>query len=674
MRSLLQFFFPALFFCSYVGAQPASSYWSNFSSARNVSDLIRTGTKPLYYNDQMHAASFVQRNMPSYHPPTWPASSAPGIIGFVTRLVPSWWSSTYYWDSTCIWANSAELASHAIGGIYNPPGSYSDTSAYLVGMGACTSTANAWSGSWFAGKLLRNYTSSVNVGSGEMQFFPNTAATGSMGVIHLPGFFSATGDGRVHCIAEAGFNVATQGSLQKGAVVITGTFDAATGTFKWKSDSLMCPAVMGSQRRSMDPSARMAWNESGTVGYVVFIGARQGATGSNAGWQPIVFKTSDSGASWNLLPPIDFESQGAAPLKSRLPAVGNATQTGSPVIPFFDVYEGVDIIVDENDRLHIAALIYSSLSAHPDSLQTHTTFFNSVDMESYTWPHTPGKRPYLYDFIGDGTTTWFYGIVDSLSSERPGAHVNENGFGYNPWDIDMTDTSKTEVSARIQLSKTPQGRHILFTWAESDTTTTTGQVLWNISPNIKARLLDASTYRLSDTEISITSAPVQNYNVYGFAFMHCTASQSHFKDSTTNSIDIVLPVSVTNNSSLHHNEPVSNYFKFADLSFSKLMHAFTSTIGPVGTATPVAGIYEKTGGIAGLNLYPNPFTDRLQIDWNRSAQPLLDLSIQNMLGQEVYHAAIASPGEINLEGLPPGMYSFRFSSGASRKAVKVMRR
>ena len=48
-----------------------------------------------------------------------------------------------------------------------------------------------------------------------------------------------------------------------------------------KKNHRICPAILKSDsKKSMDTEFQMAWNESGTVGYVVFIGSRIGDVNS----------------------------------------------------------------------------------------------------------------------------------------------------------------------------------------------------------------------------------------------------------------------------------------------------------------------------------------------------------------------------------------------------------
>src|SRR5262249_28725768 len=155
-------------------------------------------------------------------------------------------------------------------------------------------------------------------------------------------------------------------------------------------------------------------------------------------------------------------------------------------------------------------------------------------------PHLPGKRPYLYDFIGDGTGNWQYGIVDSLATEAPGTNNLMPGFAENPWDV--SNGSKLACDARLQLSRTPDGSHVIFTWSESDTSVTYMGTQWNTLPNIKARALETTNYTLSDTRLDLTDMdPHVSYR----AFHHFVSPRSSSATVASGTITIKLPATIT---------------------------------------------------------------------------------------------------------------------------------
>ncbi|MEI8137057.1 MAG: hypothetical protein WCH21_07025, partial [Bacteroidota bacterium] len=460
------------------GAASVSSF-SAFSSSYNIYGVTSSYAKPLQYNDNLNAVSFIQRRSATY------LGSPNNNTGVIVAMVSGNWGAN--WDSTCIYSGVANFGRYPQGSIYNPPGNTNIANAFAVGSGITTDGVN-WTGNWFASKQLAVAGSTVynNIASqtpGAQQFFSTNGPFG-------PNVFS-------NDYAQYGFNASDNGIVKsmgiltdnpdaspldvRGAVIQTGNFNA--GVFTWKTDSILPPVIVQTTGYlQMNNNAIMAWNETGMVGYVVFIGSKIGATLSNKGWQPIVYKTTNSGNSWAQIPSIDFNNSAFQLIKKRLDVIPTNTTL---VIPFFNPFEGMDCAVDANNKLHIAAVIASTASDHIDSL----AYTNEYTTEQYVWPHGNNKHPYLYDFMTDGTGPWTYLTVDSLNTEAPSSTSGYPGFSDNPWD---DDAGKVTSDSRIQLSRTADGQNIIYTYAESDTNATVGGKKWNTLPNIKARMWSSS--------------------------------------------------------------------------------------------------------------------------------------------------------------------------------------
>lgn len=57
-------------------------------------------------------------------------------------------------------------------------------------------------------------------------------------------------------------------------------------------------------------------------------------------------------------------------------------------------------------------------------------------------------------------------MVDSMYSEGPGGQTGDPGVGSNPW---TNGADKVAYDARIQVSRSVDGKKIIYSWAESDT-------------------------------------------------------------------------------------------------------------------------------------------------------------------------------------------------------------
>ena len=640
-------------------SQPINT-WGVIGGSQNIYGVLVSESRPLQYSDNLNAVSFIHRKSASYV--ASPAPAATAASGVMLAEISNDWGVS--WDSTCFWSNNTNWARYPQGAIYNAPATNTSnamSSAYIVGSGPCTSAASSWVGNWYASKQLGglNYNNAASTAVGAQQFLttvPSNTAVGKHSFSRIS--FSSTDDGKVRSIGALNTDDAgtTFGTIaRKGAAVVKGTFNS--GVFSWTSDSIICAAAVRTDGgKSMDGQPQMAWNESGTVGYVVFIGSASGATLSNKGWQPIVYKTTNSGASWALIGGIDFNSPSMTQILDRIPSINTSTNI---TIPFFSGGEGMGLTVDFNNKLHIVSTLVGSYSNDIDSI-TYSYQFDSN--EKYSWAHVPGNRPYVYDFIGDGTTPWTYFTVDSLSSEGPGGGATDGGYDENPWDADAG--SKVTSDSRIQAGRTPDGKYIIYSWAESDTNFTNNAKKWNSLPNLHVRCLDVTTGSLSATEpiISTTSPGVSSR-----AMFHYMSSTSGSAAVSSNSINITMPFTV------------SNSLPYSQLTNNK--HWYISSV--LKFKVPGSG----SGSVSLLNngsenssnsvIFPNPAKNNTSLLLELNENTSVDLVILNTMGQVLKSMKIQGQiGENNvnldLNGMSTGIYIINVKVGNSLSTKKLI--
>ncbi|MBA2611639.1 MAG: T9SS type A sorting domain-containing protein [Bacteroidetes bacterium] len=621
-----------------------------FSSSANIYGVTISSEKPLNYNDNVNVVSFIHRRSSTY------VGSPVDNTGVIVAMISSNWGAG--WDSTCIWADANNPGRYPQGAVYSAPGNTNVANAYVVGSGPCN-VGGSWGGSWFASKKLAVPGSTLfnNVASqtpNAQQFFSTSGPFGpNVYSNDWPVYgFSSTDDGVIRSMGQLTPDPDASPINAKGAVIQKGVFNA--GTFTWSTDSIVPPVLVKSDLfLQMNSYAYMAWSESGTVGYVVFIGSRTGATLSNRGWQPIVYKTTNSGGSWALLPGIDFNNAAFALVKKRLDPVNSNTTL---VIPFFNPYEGLDCTVDANNKLHIASVIAATSSSDPDSL----AYTNGYTTEQYTWPHTANKHPYLYDFYGDGTGAWNFMTIDSLTSEAPSSVSGNPGFTDNPWD---DDAGKVTSDSRIQISRTPDGKFITYTWAESDPNFTNGGKFWNNIPNIKARMWSTDPslpVTLSGTEINVTKPATAIPNISNQAFFHFTSPTSSSASITTApntvTVQVKTPITITHNvfnPTYIQNAPNTHYYSTELLTF-----LFSN-----GT-----GFNELQKDAVQFSLYPNPAHQNALVALDLKEAATLEISVLNYLGQvvkqKVYKAQFGkNEMDLDLLNLNSGIYFVSVKNG-----------
>lgn len=652
-----------------VSATGNSINWKLLCGSMNTYGMLVSQSRPLQYNDNVNAVSFVHRKSDTYT-----ATPTNNNSGSIVAEISSDWGNN--WDSTCIWA-SVEGGRYPQGAIYAGIGNSNVANAYIVGCGPTVSN-NLFTGNWYASKKLAApgstlYNSTPDAAPNAQQFLSFTLPTYPANQMQHGWSrygFSSTDDGVVRSLALIENDL--QGlSTMRGVMVVTGAFSA--GTFTWTTDSLVPNCVLdASGEKHLSSTVQMAWNESGTVGYAVMLGALSSASLSNRGYQPIIYKTTNSGASWAQVSGIDFNSPAMSPILDHISTTATNTNLA---IPFVDDY---DMTVDVNNRLHIGATLMSTFGHSSDSINFIGQFTHS-DGEAYKWGHSPGNRPYLYDFIGDGTSPWTFVTVDSISTEGPSPSPTGDGFNDNPWDPTGTGGSKLSVDSRIQLGRTPDGHYVTFAWSESDTNFTNNARKWNSLPNIKARLMSIGSgtnmYQVSSTEQNVTQYPASQGTVNPDVSIRATL---HYMSPTTSSatvlpsipgcvVDLITPFTVTNSDPYSQLTNNTTWYTSAQLSYT-----FASCSG-----IPVGALEENQTGIEQSIIYPNPAKNSAVLSINIPEKTPLEIGIYNIVGQlqsQNTYPTVSGVNNIQLDlsALPQGVYLVKLKSGNASSNKKII--
>jgi len=635
----------------------AINTWQKISGSMNILNSVIPYENPLQYNDQLNTVSFIHRKSATYSATPQPAAVA--VTGVIVGMVTSNWGNT--WDSTVLYSNDTEWGRYPQGGIYNPPLNTNIDNAYIIAQGPTTGAATGWLGNYYASRKIGagTYTNAITTNTAEMQWFSKTGPypTGLDRHDFAAYAFSATDDGKVRTIGGVTDEAATSDTA---IMIVTGTFNA--GVFNWTGTRLNPPANVNSNDGGDEWLTRplMAWNESGTVGYAAIVGARQGAVGSNKGYQPMIYKTTNSGTSWTLLSGIDFNNPSFSDVLAPIDSA-EAAGVNTKVIPFFNWVEGMDMIVDANNKLHFFSTVIASAVDHPDSMGYVGTYTVSINPgENYRWPHVAGQRPYLYDFIGDGTSAWTHVTVDSMSSESAAGASTGYGFAENPWDLDASG-NKPRLEARLQLSRTPDGQHIIYTWAESDTNFTNGAKKFNNLPNLKARCYSVASGSVHPVEINITKPSTgSNPNIASRAMFHfASPTTSSLTGSNVQGPRMTLPITVTTGNPYLQTSPF-HWYMSADLNF-----------GAVGVSE------NALSSAVNSIIYPNPASNNATLNIDLKDNMDVDVVVLNTIGQVVKTSkaqGLAGENNINVDltGLSSGIYMVNVKVGNSTSTKKLI--
>jgi len=666
-------------------AAPTNVTWQLLSGSMNCYGQLVSTSRPLQYNPTLNAVSFIHRKSEHYvESPSVPSTAKAGVI--VAQISTDWGAT---WDSTNLYSNDTHWGRYPQGAIYNPSGNTSIANAYVVGSGP-TVSGTSFTGNWYASKRLNAFNNVAATGPGEQQFLSFTLPTypanqGQHGWSRCG--FSSTDDGIVRSIAVIENDL--QGlSTMRGFCVVTGTFNGTA--FDWSTDSLIPNCYLDpAGEKHLQPDPQMAFNQSGTIGYIVGIGAQSNGTLANMGYQPIVYKmdrSTNPAATWTLMPSIDFNSTQMRPIvrshpdwNTGLGALYIATNGDTIGTPYFNDY---DIAVDANGKLHIGATMMSTARTVPDSLNYISQFTTSINpTELYRWRHTPGSRPYIWDFITDGTT-WDYRLIDSISTEAPSSGVGFPGYNENPWDPTGTGSAKVNMSTRLQMGRTPDGQYIAFSWAESDTLFTNNFYKWNNLPDLKTRLISVSDWTNTSAYI-VDEGTKQNltsddFNVRARATLHYmspTISTASIVNSLAAplfyTVDVKIPLTVTNSNPYSQLTNNANWYGGASVSYK-----FRRNPGaPVPVDT--TGIREFAGTLSTSYIYPNPAQNAAVIGMTLDKSSSVDVTILNMVGQSVRTIKTnGSVGEnsvrLDLSGMASGLYLVNIKAGDAAVTKKLV--
>lgn len=654
--------------------------WTRFTGSMNMYGVMLPETKPLQYDDELNAVTFVHRKSPTYVPNPTPTSTGANTGVLVAMISTNWGSS---WDSTMIYNDNNNWARYPQGGILKGggPASASNTNianALIAATAPVTTAGGSWAGNIFVTKSLGS-GSYNNVQSQSSQTYiantpPYTTWNGQSGKMDfVRESFQSTDDGKVRAlgvITDAGPSTAV-----RGARMVTGSY--VSGTTVWKTDSFIPPVRpnITSGGRLMAYPTGMAWSEDGQTGYVWFIGAHTSkagdTTGANIGFQPVIARSNDYGNSWTWQS-IDFNQPAfkSIVLDRTVPTAANPSLT----VPYFNFWEGISGVVDSDRNLHLVSMIVRSPAANdPDSVGYYQKFVN-YDGDTYFYPHVPGLRPYLYDFHGGSPSSPAYQVtlIDSLSTEGPSDKPAGDGYSQNPWAPSADEgNNKIPVDCRIQASRSVDGRYIIYSWAETDTVNTTnalGYTKWNSFPNIKARLMDTRTNCVSRTEINVSRLPDANgqTKMVNTSYNHYI-SQKCMEEQQASSVGLIVirvPHTISFNTSFDPSAPAVHRYASVPLEFER--PCFTDGI------QPNAGF-----GLAGSYIFPNPASGKVYLNFEQQNKTDLKISILNMVGQEVKSlTSSTSAGSntigIDISGLATGIYLVNMTSEGSIHTHKLI--
>ncbi len=511
------------------------------------------------------------------------------------------------WDTSVV-ISCNQSSRYPNGALYNPTGNTNPMNVYDAMAGPWTNSATTGD-SW-----VESVYGSVTIGDAnahEMYW-----ANGTPGVLVQNtgdlSFMSSSDNGAVHVIGE-GFDVTTAGAYTRwlGAVLTTGQFDAAADSFVWTQTKFwphLVPSVKNWTSNAgliWDSSAAplaqpgTAWSQDGQTGYVVIFANLDSAGYNYASDQPIVYKTTNAGATWTMMPPFNF---GTLPSLTTYLYASSDSAVKTPLFYTFVVSltgqsyaqgaeNDYDMTVDMNGNLHIFSAILSSAYSRADS--------------GYTLSWYLQQHGYIYDVATSGTG-WTARYIDSMQNFP--THV-VTAAESSDWD--NVTASSVAFGNRLQASRTYDGTHIFVTWSDDVLQVQPDSI---INPDLFGEAYDVST--------STAGTPFQftNTGINYYACVSDIAVVSGSGPSTTYTIPttITYPQQVPSDGS----EAV-NYYYLGTIIYN-------DTLG-MATGMPVV---TKPGFSITPN-YPNPFSNITNFNITLSKESEVSVDVFNLLGEKV---------------------------------------
>lgn len=618
---------------------------SRITGSMNVFGYLVSQSRSLCYNKGINTVSFIHRKSATY------SAASNSNSGSIVAMIGT--NAGSNWDSTCIWTNGTNLARYPQGGIYNPLGNTNKNNAYVVGMGPVTG-GSGWLGNWYGSKTLNGAGTNAPGTGSSMQAHLDATPTIKKHAMSRYGFSSIDG-GLVRSMATVlndinGTTNATYGL--RGAAMVKGTFSA--GAFVWSVDSFIPPVnARGDGSKLVYGVPTQAWDNAGTVGYVVMLGSRSGTSNSMKGYQPIVYKTTNGGASWSLLPANDFTTAQYKGLTDRLYPINTSSTT---ISPNFSGSEGFDAVVDATGNLHFASMVYGHYSVHVDSMGYRYTF----GTEQYSYDYNPGGfgYPTIYDFYTTSAGGWKYMIVDSMGTEGPSGTSGQPGYNTNPWSDGSG--AKMDLDARIQMSRTDDGNKIYYSWSESDSSIV--GLHWNAYPDIKMKGYDVALNKVTPRFVvttGVANADQQSYYQY--------MSDRAIGSSTA---CVEVPFTVTHNGTNDGSVPVNTYY-LKGMSIC----ASSFSLNPLAP-TAVSEIAKENVTFDVMN-FPNPANAATTILVGLKDAANFEVAIYNAVGQvvdtyKVNGQAGANEIHIDLSKFSAGVYVYNVKVGNTSVTKKLI--
>lgn len=574
---------------------------TQFSSSRNNLTLLVSQSNCMTADQTLGVAMFTHRISADWSP-----------AGVNSGFIQNSWTANNggSWDSCYTDNDGAALFRYPSGAILNQTGNTNIANAWMAIAGPYTD-GSGWKGYYLSGDALV-----TNAGyTGNPVLSPN--------VNSFPRIDIASYSDNSVWVTGGLYTDASNGAGYHGAALNKGSWNGSA--LAWTMDSIT-PAFHqdGGGLNDCYTMTHLVFSSNGQTGYAVFFGVQASATTPETrAFQPIVYSTTDGGATWSAAwAPFDY---------TTIPVIAqNIYPTGAGDLkPWFSMNNGSDVVVDNTGNLHVICTIESGYSNHDDSLGYTTTFTNIP---------VGNAHHYIYDVYTTGSNTWDAVLIDSLVTTNTSTQ-SPFSDGSTPYDLD----------ARIQASVSPTGDHIFYFWGDTDPSVAGGE---NAYPDLFGVGVDWTTdMKTAKKQFTTDAAAYYHYNSN-----RALVSGSTYTIPSTNSID---------RDGSHSVLVTWDHYYLNNVTFDEA--EFTIPVG----------ISESVASFGTVGAYPNPANDVLNLNINLNNNEEVVINMYNTIGQIVLTqtsamTAGANSVQLNTANLEAGVYFLNVTVGDATSTTKVI--
>lgn len=575
-------------------------------SSANLFSVLLNGQNQVSYDQDLNTVTFVHRNYQGN-------GTNSGTLNFdiSTNGGFSWsidrgpFNPNYTANAPTIGACRYPSAS-----IYNPVGNTDTTKAYIV---ANTPALNSAASGW--GYIARH---SVKL-DGSTDVDENIVTTQADSIDFHPyalHFVKGVGHSISTIYNPDGTNDPARDTINYTEFKLTtAKFNSGTKKFDWTIDKTIKPNWIqfnngGTMTNFIFGNYNIEFAPDGMTGYAVAIGVEN--DGLTTAPRPIVWKTTDGGATWNQETSYDFANNSV--MQQYLLGPGQAT-TGQR--PFFSES---DITVDSSGALHIFAEVQSGYSTHPDSLG-----YTFVGYKYLMHCHNTGG-------------SWNVHMVDSIRI-------------LDDYEIPSSG-GNVAVTIRPQATRTPDGAKVFFSWVTTDLAiagTSSNNRPWNNYPDVWACGYEVATGNRTALRNLSNNTSAQYTAFY--------ATMSPVCKSNGSGPQYELPIvyaSPDQNSALN---PVDYYYlKGAGFDQSDFW---------------AVSVKENKAASSDVSIYPNPSKGRFNISLPTAQK--LNITVYDVLGNQVLNnTVIGNRTVIDLSSENAGAYFVKINSNGDTYSERII--